>query len=80
LTVTKTGSGVGTVTGHGIDCGATCTQQVMQGTKIVLEAKGGQASRFVGWAGCDSPNSPSCTVTMDDDKMVSAKFDEIVVD
>src|SRR5207244_2995139 len=55
LEVGKTGLGSGTVTSspQGIRCGADCSKDYPDGTRVVLVAQADAASKFVGWAGCD---------------------------
>ena len=51
LTVNKTGSGTGTVSGSGIDCGATCSVMLETGTAVALTATADSNSVFTGWSG-----------------------------
>jgi List-Bact-rpt repeat protein len=74
LTVSTTGSGVGTVTGGGISCAPTCTGTYMDGTMITLTAAPDAVSRFTGWGGACS-GTGSCTVTMNQARNVTAGFD-----
>jgi hypothetical protein len=71
LTVTVTGTG--TVTGGGMSCRPTCTVNVDQGKPVTLNAAPGQDFAFSGWGGACS-GTAACTVTMDADKAVTAKF------
>src|SRR6266516_563785 len=75
LTVTKLGSGSGTVTSSpsGIDCGATCTAAFSKGTMVTLTATPAADSAFTGWSDCSGTGT--CTVTMDQDRAVTATFD-----
>ncbi len=52
LTVSKTGTGGGTVTSNpsGIDCGSTCSAAFEAGSQLVLTAQTGLLSVFGGWA------------------------------
>jgi hypothetical protein len=75
LTVSKAGSGVGTVTSNpvGISCGATCSHGYNQGTSVTLTATPGHLSTFAGWSGaCSGTNT--CTVTTDAATTVTATF------
>jgi hypothetical protein len=76
LTVTRAGSGSGTVTSSpaGIDCGATCTAAFSKGTMVTLTATPDAGSTFAGWGG-DCTGTGPCTVTMDQDRAVTATFD-----
>ena len=75
LTVTKAGSGRGTVTSvpAGIRCGATCAGNFTQGTKVTLTAVPQAKFAFTGWSGACS-GAGTCTVTMDGAKSVTATF------
>jgi Divergent InlB B-repeat domain/Prenyltransferase and squalene oxidase repeat len=76
LTVTKAGSGSGTVTSSpaGIDCGATCSAKFPRGTALTLTATPDAGSTFTGWGG-DCTGTGPCVVTMDQDQAVTATFD-----
>jgi hypothetical protein len=66
LTVTKAGTGNGTVISSptGIDCGTTCSAQFDSGTSVTLTATPAAGSTFAGWSGCDSTSGNQCTITM----------------
>ena len=73
LTVSKTGSGSGTVTSdpEEINCGDTCSAQFVLSTDVNLTATPDSGSIFGGWSGdCDSNGQ----VTMDADKSCTATF------
>jgi hypothetical protein len=76
LTVTKSGSGQGTVTSSpaGIDCGTDCNQPYDRGTNVTLTAVPNQNSTFGGWSGACGGNSTTCNVAMTDSKSVTATF------
>jgi hypothetical protein len=76
LTVTKAGSGTGTVISSpaGIDCGATCATSFANGTMVTLTATPDAGSTFTGWGG-DCTGAGPCVVTMDQDRAVTATFD-----
>jgi len=76
LTVTKAGSGAGSVTSNvaGINCGATCSANFNPGTVVTLSAAAANDSVFTGWSGACS-GTGSCMVTMDSAKAVTATFD-----
>ena len=77
LTVQKAGTGGGTVTGTGINCGPDCTQAYPVGTQVTLTATPDASSVFGGWsvAGC---SGTTCTFTMSADRTVTATFTQIV--
>ncbi len=79
LTLTKAGSGAGTVTGTGINCGTDCTEAVnltSPATVVTLTAAPATGSGFGGWTGCTPvPTNPrQCRVTMDQSREVIATF------
>ena len=76
LTVTKTGSGGGTVSSDvgAISCGATCSGDYDQGTTVTLSAAASFGSRFAGWSGEGCSGTDTCTVTMSQSRNVSAAF------
>lgn len=74
LTVSKSGTGSGTVTSSpaGINCGATCAGTYTNGTSVVLTATAASGSTFAGWTG-----NSDCTdgsVTMNANKSCTANF------
>jgi endoglucanase len=77
LTVTKAGSGTGTVISSpaGIDCGSDCSESYASGTSVTLAAAAAAAagSTFAGWSGACT-GSGSCTVTMSAPRSVTATF------
>jgi hypothetical protein len=76
LAVSKAGSGSGTVTSSpsGIDCGAACSASFNSGTMVTLTATAAGNSIFGGWSGCDGVSGPTCTVTMNAARSVTATF------
>jgi hypothetical protein len=78
LTVTKAGTGAGTVTSSpaGISCGTTCTTQnaaFTNGTSVSLSAAPNTGSSFGGWSGACS-GTGGCTVAMSQARQVTATF------
>ncbi|MDE2180609.1 MAG: hypothetical protein KGJ40_07160, partial [candidate division NC10 bacterium] len=76
LTVTKAGTGSGTVTSSpaGINCGSTCSGSFASGTAVTLTATADAGSTFAGWSGdCNG----SGQVTMNANKSCTATFTRI---
>ena len=75
LTVTKTGSGFGTVTSSpgGISCGPTCSAPFGI-VPVTLTATAAPGSSFVGWSGACS-GAGTCSVAMGSDRAVTATFE-----
>jgi hypothetical protein len=78
LTVSKTGSGSGTVTSSpaGISCGGTCTTQFNNGTPVMLTATPNAGSKFTGWSG-DCSGTGTCALTMSGNHAVTASFAKV---
>jgi len=75
LTVTKEGTGNGTVTSNpaGVDCGPYCSETFDEGTQVILTAAADTGSIFVGWSG-GCIGTGNCQVTMDVAKSITATF------
>jgi glucose/arabinose dehydrogenase len=72
LTVTRSGSGTGTVSGPGgLACGSACNVPYEPGEAVTLTVTPGASSWFAGWSGACS-GTGSCTVLMDGDRSVAA--------
>jgi len=76
LTVTKSGTGSGTIISgpSGINCGPTCSANYNQGTSVTLTASPSSGSIFSGWSGSGCSGTGTCVVTMDAAKTVNADF------
>jgi YD repeat-containing protein len=74
LTVSKDGSGTGTVTSSptGIDCGSDCAENYDVNAQVTLTATPDAGSSFSGWSG--DPDCSDGTVTMDTSKTCNATF------
>lgn len=81
LTVTKQGTGSGSVTSTpaGINCGTTCSDSFGYGTSVTLTATPGTHVTFDGWSGACS-GTGNCTVPMTAASSVSATFTKLVCD
>jgi hypothetical protein len=75
LTVTKAGTGAGTVIDErGIDCGVDCENEYREGKSVSLSAFPQAGSTFVGWGGA-CVGSGTCTVPITEPKAVTATFE-----
>jgi PKD repeat protein len=76
LTITKDGTGSGTVTSSptGIDCGSTCSYPFDDGTHVDISAEAASGSAFSTWSGACSGNGTPCTVVMSEARNVTATF------
>ena len=76
LTVTKSGSGAGTVMSlpAGITCGPDCSNEFVLGTVVTLTSTPAQGSELRGWTGCVPVNDNQCTVTVGNSTTVDARF------
>jgi len=72
LTVSKAGTGAGTVTASGITCGTDCSESLDEGTVVTLTATPATGSIFTGWSG--DPDCFDGRVTMNADKTCTATF------
>jgi hypothetical protein len=75
LTVTRSGTGGGTVTSSpaGISCGGTCSANYTQGTAVTLFATPAAGSTFAGWSGACG-GTGNCSVTMSANATATATF------
>ena len=76
LTVSKAGTGTGTVTSSpsGISCGGTCSHGFSYGTSVTLTATPATGSSFTGWSGGGCSGTGTCTVTTNAATAVTATF------
>jgi hypothetical protein len=74
LSVSKSGSGTGTVSGNGIDCGATCGVLLAEGTQVSLTATAAAGSVFAGWEGACS-GAGVCNTTIGGATSATARFE-----
>lgn len=77
LTVTREGTGFGTVTSEpaGIACGKGCSARLAEGETVTLLAAPATGSRFEGWGGaCAQSPTNFCTVSLTAPASVSASF------
>ncbi len=76
LTVAKSGAGSGSVSSgdNAIACGSTCSASYDYGTTVALSANAGGSDLFGGWSGAGCGGTGGCTVLMQADTSVDAKF------
>jgi hypothetical protein len=76
LSVTKTGTGGGTVTSSdgAIQCGSTCSALYYDEQPVTLTASPQAGSLFTGWRNCDLSFGFSCTLTITAARTVTAVF------
>jgi len=81
LTVSKAGTGSGSVTSSpaGIGCGGSCQASFGTGTAVTLTATPDASSAFTGWSG-DCSGTGNCQITMDRARAVTATFARDTVD
>src|SRR5262249_37089649 len=92
LTLSKAGSGYGTVKASGPACEVACTSTTVPyfgGEKsppakkekapamVTLTAVSAPGSKTVVWSGCDEVKEGACIVSMSEAKNVTATFDEL---
>jgi hypothetical protein len=81
LTVSRAGTGIGTVTSDvsGIDCGSICTASVVDGTVVTLTAAPAGGSVFAGWSGGGCAGTGPCAITVTAATTVTATFAPVPV-
>jgi hypothetical protein len=77
LNVLVTGNGSGSVSsnpGGFNNCTNDCSAAYISGAEVTLVAAATQNSRFVGWSERHCPGTGPCTLTMDQDLKIEARF------
>jgi endoglucanase len=74
LTVTKNGTGSGTVAGGTINCGTACSASFTSGTTVTLTATAASGSAFSMWGGACTGSSATCVLSMTASRSVTATF------
>ncbi|MBZ0231777.1 MAG: DUF1554 domain-containing protein [Deltaproteobacteria bacterium] len=83
VVVTLTGDGRGAVTSmpSGINCVTggvmNCSEDYARGTMVTLTTSPSAGSRFGSWSGGGCSGNGTCTVTLDIDTAVEARFDDL---
>jgi hypothetical protein len=80
VTVTSSGAGAGRISSSpaGIDCGAGCTAQFDDGTKVIFDAAPAAGSTFAGWSGACAGTATTCELSITTDLQIGAAFDGTV--
>jgi hypothetical protein len=76
LTVSKSGTGTGTVASSpaGVNCGNNCNVNFDKDNSITLTAIPNSGSQFGGWTGCTSASGNACTVFLNSSRTITANF------
>jgi hypothetical protein len=76
LTVTKSGTGSGTVTSSptGINCWTTCSATYENGTSVTLTEIPSSGTLFAGWTGACTGMSSTCKIEISGGESASASF------
>ncbi|MEA5112591.1 MAG: hypothetical protein VB050_01040 [Geobacteraceae bacterium] len=77
LTIDKSGSGTGVVTGPDLECGTVCYGLFLDGTVIELIAAPDKGSSFVGWSGGGCSGIVPCLITMNASTELTAIFKKV---
>ncbi len=74
LFVRKGGTGTGTVSGTGINCGQDCEEIYTPGAGLTITAAADAGSIFTGWSGEGCTGTGPCTLVMSVNKTITAIF------
>ena len=74
LTVSITGSGTVTSADGYINCPGACSHSYLGNTPVTLTAAPAQGWVFSSWTGCDQTSGNVCTLKMNNNRNVTAKF------
>lgn len=77
LTVSRSGSGTGTVTGAEMECGTTCLGVFPRGMVVELTAVADVGSSFAGWSGGGCAGTVPCRIAMNASIEVTATFRKV---
>lgn len=77
FTVTKGGSGSGTVSGPSLSCGSSCTTTVGFGARLKLTTTAAAGSRFDRWVGAPCGTQDTCTLNAGPVTSVRAVFEAL---
>jgi streptogramin lyase len=74
VTVSKAGTGTGTVSGQGISCGGICIGSYNAGSQITLTATADTGSTFLGWSGAGCSGTSQCLIIANANMALTATF------
>jgi hypothetical protein len=74
LTVSTSGAGSVTSSSGGIACGTSCSADYPYITSVTLAASPAPGAAFAGWGGACAGSAPTCSVSVDQAKGVTAAF------
>ena len=74
LTVQKTGTGSGLVSGQGINCGGDCSESYTSLASVSLSAAPAAGSVFTGWGGTGCSGTASCSLLFNADTLITSSF------
>ncbi|MBB1076561.1 right-handed parallel beta-helix repeat-containing protein, partial [Rhodoferax sp. 4810] len=74
LNVTVTGAGSVASNPAGIACGGDCAEDYLSNQQVILIATPTGTATFIGWTGACTGNEPTCAVSMDQARAVTAEF------
>lgn len=82
LTVTRQGSGTGTVTSNDgkINCGSTCSASYASAVSVTLTASAGPGATFKQWGGACGGTGTTCVLNVNANLSVTATFSQIFTD
>jgi uncharacterized protein YhjY with autotransporter beta-barrel domain len=77
LTVNTQGTGIVSSDDEGIFCPDDCSETYQNNDTVILTADAGNGFIFAGWQGAGCSGTGSCSVTMSQDRNVTAIFDPV---
>jgi len=77
LTVARAGSGSGSVSGSGISCPGTCSENLPTGQSVTLNATPAAGSVFAGWSGGGCSGTGGCQLQLNSNTTVTATFNSL---
>ncbi len=80
LNISKIGTGSGIIVSlpSNINCGATCANNFINGSSIILTATENTGSNFSSWIGCDSSAGRICNMVLGSNRTITVNFTLLV--